>query len=761
MSRAHALLPNAKISLGRILLALSAAGNPIMAQDKPKTDDPPQAPQETTSREVVVTATRTEREAFDVPASVSVIDSKQIERRPKGTIAQLLQDVPGVQVTDGGVGGGTKRVAIRGEGPARVLVLIDGMKVSEQKSMDGSMIMIDPNNVERIEVIKGPASALYGSEAIGGVVNIITKKGGRSPVQGTQAFTWDGSNGALVPYTSLFGGRNGFGYRVSGDYTDAGDKVGGSGKIENSGYLQRNWSAYADYAHGKGRIGAGYDHYWVSNRIPGVTSVEAEIVTVPGMGGPTQVSGTGTTSVELDLPDWRRDRYYAFVELEKLSSTLRKIRFSRFVQKTRKDFTNNINYQFRGSQGPVQVKNDVVQNPMTFNDQTSYGENLQTDWTFGPSHYVIGGIDYLYDDLKATSKNVGGHVHVWVGVPPETPGFPPNGMTMVEQNIDTSYAYFYKGDQQTIAAYVQDEWSLHSDWTATVGLRWTSFSSELSDTDDINPDHHVGKRADSDSNLVGSVGIVYAGIRDWRLRALASSGYRYPLLNQLYVGTSHGSSGYARPNPDLRHETSRNYEIGARYDAHGFRCDVGTFYNLAENYITIWRIPDTPAGAPEYTFDNVESSKTYGAELTLGYTHRPANLTTYLSGVWISRTFDRGGDLGETDRTGLPKWNGSAGIRYERSFASDIEFYADAFGRFTAKSQEDQVDGSTRSILSYGGWGTLNFAFGVRKPFAAGRTRSFFADVNLNNVFDKAYTPNMSTLEDPGLHVVVRAGVNF
>jgi len=737
----------------RILLILAAAGNPIMAQstDKPKTDDPPQ---QVMSREVVITATRTERELLDVPASVSVIDIKQIERKPKGTIAQLLQDIPGIQVTDGGIGGGSKRVVIRGEEPSGVVLLIDGMKISEQKSMDGSMIMIDPNNVERIEVIKGPASVLYGSDAIGGVVNIITKKGGTSPVQGTQAFTWDGSNGALVPYTSFFGGHNGFSYRVSGDYTDAGDKVGGSGKIENSGYLQRNWSAYMDYALSKGKIGIGYDHYWSNNRVPGVTEEEEGSYTKDMNGVPLTVYGLSTTSVNLDLPDWRRDRYYAFFELEKISDTLRKLKLSPFIQNTKKEFANNVVSNFNGKhQSGVTVLVDVNQNIRTFNDQVTYGANLQTDWIFGSNHYVIGGVDYLYDDLDATSKNLGGRVHAR--------GFLPNGNPMFTDDKDTSYDYFYKGKQYAIATYVQDEWSLHSDLTATIGLRWTSFNSKLSDTNDNESKHKIEVRTDSGSNLVYSAGVVYSGVEDFRLRALVSTGYRYPLLNELYVGTGMGSAGYCYPNPNLKPETSDNFELGARYDANGLSCDLGTFYATAINHIHIWRLPDRPAGSPEYMFENVASHKTYGAELMLSYTHQPLNLTPYFSGVWINRTFDHGEGEGETDATGVPKWSGSAGIRYERGSASNLSFHADVYGRFTASCEEEIEETTLSTIQRYPGWATLNFAFGIRKPFATSKTKSFFADINLNNIFNKAYIPPMNTLEDPGFHVIVRAGVNF
>ena len=694
------------------------AGSPTEPGAQPET-----APEKTppvTGREIVVTATRTEREVFDVPSSAAVVDKKKIEREPQGTIAEQLRDIPGIQVNDGGMGGGAKRVSIRGESSARVLVLIDGMKISEQKSMDGSMIMIDPLNVERIEVIKGPASVLYGSEAIGGVINIITKKGGERPIQGAAAVTVDGSNGSATPFGTLYGTYKGFGYRISGDYTDAGNKRGGSGTIADSGYLQTNASIYLDYSWETGKIGGGYDRFWSNINIPGAKSDGAD--------------------VELDLPLWQRERFYSFLEFEQISDVLQKIKLTAFTQETKKDFWNDIRVATRVQMGPNYMLLNVQQHPYTKNDQKSYGGNLQTDWTFGEDHYVIAGIDYLYDDLEAEDDRRGMTMRRMY-----------NGAgTLLSTNITNTHDTFnYDAHQQTIALFAQDEWTFHPDWTATFGLRQTWLQSALDETNDPTLDEVESR----DSHLVGSLGLVYSGFQDWRLRALYSQGYRYPLLNQLYIGTTHGSSGRTYPNPDLEPETSHNFEVGARYEAEGFAADLAVYYNMAKDYITTATLP-APNPSKDMRFENVNTADTYGSELTVSYTHEPWGLTPYLSGASMHRTFDYGGVRGETSDVGDPSWTGRVGLRYEHDFGPEVNFHVDAFGRFAARCEEDLSDGTTEQ---HAGWGTANLAIGAR----FGKERNLFMDLNLNNLLDKRYTTASNTLEEPGFHAVMRMGVEF
>ena len=129
--------------------------------------------------EYVVTASRTQTAKVDTPANVSTIDAAKIESRRYQDVAEALKDVPGASVTDTGTGATEKKIILNGDD--RVLVLVDGRRVnldmgaSGRSSFDMNQLP-DVSQIERIEVVKGHGGSLYGSDAVGGVINIITKK---------------------------------------------------------------------------------------------------------------------------------------------------------------------------------------------------------------------------------------------------------------------------------------------------------------------------------------------------------------------------------------------------------------------------------------------------------------------------------------------------------------------------------------------------------------------------------------------------------
>ncbi len=139
---------------------------------------------------VVVTATRTARTVDDSLASVTVIERADIERLQARSVPDLLRGAQGIQVSNSGGAGKVTELSLRGTAADHVLVLIDGVKIGSATTGTTAWQDLPIDQIERIEVVRGPRSSLYGSEAIGGVIQIFTRKGG----------------GALKPSLSLGGG---------------------------------------------------------------------------------------------------------------------------------------------------------------------------------------------------------------------------------------------------------------------------------------------------------------------------------------------------------------------------------------------------------------------------------------------------------------------------------------------------------------------------------------------------------------------------
>lgn len=208
----------------------------------------------TTLEPVVVTATKLETPLREVASSVTVISAADIENKQPNTVLDVLRSVPGLDVVrQGGLGQQTS-VFLRGSNSTHTLVLVDGIELNDPgnpgRSFDFSSLATD--NIERIEIVRGPGSTLYGSDALGGVINIITRKGAGKPK--VTLFAEGGSFETHEEKLSISGGNDLINYSLVASFTESN---GISAAAERYGNTERD----------------GYDRTAVSTRI-GLTPTE-------------------------------------------------------------------------------------------------------------------------------------------------------------------------------------------------------------------------------------------------------------------------------------------------------------------------------------------------------------------------------------------------------------------------------------------------------------------------------------------------------
>ena len=165
---------------------------------------------------VLVTATRQEMRASELLADVSVIDREEIERTGQGTITELLARQPGIQTASNGGPGTSTNFYIRGARPDQTKVLIDGIAINSVDLSGSPLRFVPLADVERIEILRGPAATLYGADAVGGVIQIFTKRG--EPGLRANGFVGYGTQNTAQVSAGLSGGNEQWRFRLDGNH---------------------------------------------------------------------------------------------------------------------------------------------------------------------------------------------------------------------------------------------------------------------------------------------------------------------------------------------------------------------------------------------------------------------------------------------------------------------------------------------------------------------------------------------------------------
>ncbi|MGN0908379.1 MAG: TonB-dependent receptor plug domain-containing protein [Succinivibrio sp.] len=660
---------------------------------------------------VTVTASRVAQELEEVPMSVSVITQEDIRKSSARTVGELLEDVTGVQVNNDGTQG-LKRVSIRGEDAFRTLVMVDGQKISEHKSMSGSAILVDPASIERIEVIKGPASVLYGSDAIGGVVNIITKKGGADAFNAEASVGYDGAGRGHSESAAISGSKNGFHYRLSGSNQVHGDIDTAYGRQPNTGFRQRAGGMFLSYDF-TDKLTAGVSADTFDSRINGSSfDMPVEDFTV-------------------DLPKWRRDKVALFAEGRELTSVLSKLRWDGYWQKNHKEMVNKVSMSGVGMDSTAD------------NRIKTLGTSLQADWQLGDASYLITGYEFMRDSLDAETTLEMSH-----SMPP-----------VVDMNYGTLRQN--QGSETTNALFASMTHTLPASFSLNYGARYTHVRSAMDDatasrngyvsvmgrrTNYVNYDDGSAGSTGTSSNTrtVFNAGLTWSGIDHLSLRATWAQGFRAAILQERYLRTTMGG-GTTIGNPDLKPENSNNYELGARFNDGVVNVDAAVFYSTARDYITTEQLDSTT-----YRYMNADSAKTRGLELSASW-RIAGHFEPYASLTWLKRKLEWDGY--STTKSGTPEFYSRYGLRTEFDVMGG-KLTTDLYGR--SQTDTESYSRTTGAVTRTAGFTTANFAVG----YGFGPEDRYQVDAEILNIFDQGYRYNTTTYE-PGRHVNLKFSTRF
>ncbi|WP_269790171.1 TonB-dependent hemoglobin/transferrin/lactoferrin family receptor [Stenotrophomonas sp. Iso1] len=559
---------------------------------------------------VQVTATRTERAVSDVAATVDVIDREQLDNQLVHDIADLVRYEPGISVTRNATRFGLGGFRIRGLDSNRVLIQTDG--IAMPKSFDiGSFANANRNftdleTLKRVEIVRGPASSLYGSDALGGVVAFVTKdpadylKDGKDSYVGLK-FGYDGDwQGLLGSVTTAFGGERWSGM-VNVNHRQ-GQETGNKGDVRSHDYTRT--ASNPQERDGRSVL---------SKLVYAPDESQRFRLTVEGNEDITDTDVYSSINDKHPTPSARTTT--AMTAHDK--QTRARVSFAHEMDALNASFADSLRWQvYRQDSETTQVTNEGRTNGSRrhreFNfDQRVYGAQAQFNkglQTGNVEHALTWGFD-----------------GAWTEVHQKRDGFQvlANGTTSTTILPDAFPVRDFPISKTTeLGLYVQDEMRMAGGRLSLVpGLRVDHYrlSPELDGIfREDNPDMPVASL--SKTSVSPKLGMVWRFDDAWSLFAGYSHGFRSPPYNDVNLGFTNVMFGYtAIPNPDLKPETSNGVELGMRYLTPAAYVSVSGYWNDYKDFIESQRnVGRNAQGLLVFQSQNISEARIYGAELKAG-----------------------------------------------------------------------------------------------------------------------------------------------
>ena len=535
------------------------------------------AEDENDTETLTVVATRTENSADEVPATVSVITEEEIDRKLARTIQDLVRYEPGVSVGGTGSRFGLDGFTIRGIGGNRVLTTVDGISLPDEFEfgpfLNSDRDYVDIDLVDRVEIVRGPVSALYGSDALGGVVSFVSK----TPAD-------------LIKVAEDWGRSTKLGYLSASGTLQASAKI--AKQLEGLSFL-----AGATQSNGSERETQGLEDVLGHDRTeanPQSWTTTSGLIKFQMLDG-SQQSLTGDLEVYSSAVDTKvlsaagTTVMGTVTDKRDAEDTRDRTRLVLGYQNTQQSrlFSNLSVQLFRQTSATEQLTFEsqtslslgtLSRTRSSRFQQTSHGLSLHAERAgIGArvSHRIAYGAEFVTTFSEGlndgrTYSPVHGIIHSPFSVLP-TRGFP-------------------NTEVRETGVYVQDEIRFPDlRMTVVPSVRWDSFSA-TPEPDSVYRDGNPGQPEPvpfSDSEITTRLGLTYDASESCMLFAYFAQGFRAPSYADVNVGFTNFALGYKTiPSPNLKSETSTGTEFGARYGNETMHLSLSGYINRYSKFIS-------------------------------------------------------------------------------------------------------------------------------------------------------------------------------
>lgn len=700
--------------------------------------------------EIVLSANRQKEHKIDVPYTINVIHQKEIEFANQATSADLLQNTGAVFVQKSQMGGGSP--VLRGFEANKTLIVVDGVRMNNAIYRAGHLqdvISLDANMLERTEVLFGPSSTLYGSDALGGVMHFYTKNAEFSNSEKmlvkANAFTrYATANEEKTGHIDFNLGRKNFASITNITYSDFGDLMSGNTNLAGTS--------------------ATWDRNYYVKRFGSRDSM---------IKNPNNSLQVGTAYSQLDI-------------------------MQRFNFRTGEFLTHNINLQYSQSS-----------NIPRYDRLTEYnGSNLKyAEWNYGPQKRLLAAYTLNYSKKNALSDNVklitayqkldqdrisrrfGSNIRntqmedVKVGsinidafkllkLEHELrygAELQANNVLSTANNLqiingaETPAATRYAdggNKMNTIGVYVSHAWEVTKNFVITDGLRFTanSLESKFDDTLLFKTPYTIASQ--KNTAVTGNLGFTWKEDNDYKVSLFANTGFRTPNIDDMSKLFESGGNVMIVPNENLKPEYATNFEMSvSKVVDSKFKFDFTAFYTLLDNALVL----------SDYKYNGQDSVTVNGLKRKVQamQNKNKAYIYGFTGGVQfdfnrnisfksiINYTYGRYDDV-TTDTVmpldHIPPVFGQTSLMFKEK-NTDAEFFVRYQGIKSSKdyssSGEDNAQYSADQINGYTpGWFTINVRLGYNI------TRNLRVNASCENLTDNRYRIFASGVNAPGRNFI-------